>query len=415
MTSRIVAAAILSVLVTVAPLQAQTLFRPEELGGWSVVPAFQALGVWEDNLLVTTGPTTKGIFGRVTPSLETRYKGPLGFFNLGYSFDSERHKRQLQVLDDVLARQVGAMSFESKPTERSLISGRMRYMSTRRPEEVLDETGLVASERRTTSLVANIAIERNTSESSRAHLGYTVTDDDFGEATEVRPGARSVLQAGVAGITFQRTERTSIGAEYNGKLLSGEGRSLTLVTKGVFWSHSAGIRLTQSMTPHLSASIFAGPRLAQTVPTTITPATEIPIRWERAPEVRAALTYRNVDDLLAVTYARSQELGFGASGFIDTEALEIRAARVVARRVQIVGRPGLYRNSLAGQRARSYRLEGTAHYLITRWLSLDGVFSYRYQDRALALSDLQIVSVGKSRKRTRAAFGMTIQRPISMK
>ena len=48
------------------------------------------------------------------------------------------------------------------------------------------------------------------------------------------------------------------------------------------------------------------------------------------------------------------------------------------------------------------------------WLSLDGVFSYRYQDRALALSDLTVTSVAKSRKRTRAAFGITIQRPIRM-
>jgi len=375
----------LVVLLTAAPLHGQSFPRPDERVGWSLVPAVQALGVYEDNLLVTAGPTTKGAFGRITPSLETRYRGQLGFFSLGYSFDGERHKRALKVLDDVLSRQVGGMSFESKPTERSSVSGRLRYLSTRRPEEVLDETGLVATERRTTSLVANLATERKTSEASRANIGYTVTVDDFGEATEARPGARSLLHAAVAGFSLQRTERNSIGVEYDGKLLSGEERTIKVVTDGLFWSHTAGIRFTQSVTPHITAAVFAGPRFAQAVPTTITPAAAIPIEWERTPEIRASFTYRNIDDLLAISYGRTQELGFGASGFVDTESLELRGARVIARRVQVLGRPGFYRNSLAGQHANSYRLEGTAHYLISNWLSLDGVFSYRYQNRALAL------------------------------
>jgi len=406
---------VLLLILVASPLRAQTPDRPEDLARWSLIPSIQALAVYEDNLLVTAGPTTKGAFGRLTPSLATRYRGPLGFFDVGYAFDSERHKRELKILDDVLARQIGTLNFESRPTERSLVSGHMRYLSTTRPEEVLEETGLVASERRTTSLVANLVTERKVSEASRASVGYTATLDDFGQATESRPGARSVLQSAFIGVRRQRSERMTIGGEYDVKLLNGEERTFRAVTDGVFWSQSAGIRLTESLAPHVSISVFAGPRFAQTVPATIVPATVVPIAWQLKPEVRSSLTYRNLDNFLSITYARSQEIGYGASGFIDTESIELRGARVVGRRLQLAGRPAFYRNSLAGQRADSYRLEGTAHYVISSWLTLDGVFSYRYQNRALALSDLEITSVGQSRKRTRAAVGMTLQRPISMK
>lgn len=412
--SRIARLAAVMIVLAAAPAAAQSPQRLEDLPGWSILPSFQTLAVYEDNLLVTAGPATKGPFARMTPSLESRYRGPLGFFHAGYSFDSERHGPDLKVLDDVFARQVAAMSFESKPSERSFVSGRARYMSTRRPEEVLDETGLVASERRTTGFVASLATEQKTTENTRATFGYTLTVDDFGQATEVRPGARSLLNVATAGYALQKSERTSFGVEYIGKLLTGEERTFRTVTDGLFWAHSVGARWTLSITPHLTASLLAGPRLAQTLPDVIDVTATTPPVWERQPEVRASLTYRDRGEQLSIAYGRSQELGYGASGFIDTESFELRASRVVARRLQLSARPGYYRNRLAGERANSYRIDSTVHYLLSPWLSLDGVLSYRYQDRALALSDLTVTSVGKSRKRTRAALGVTIQRPIRM-
>jgi hypothetical protein len=394
------------------PAAAQSLPRVEDLPGWSVVPQFQMLGVYEDNLLVTAGPTTKGPFARVTPSVETRYRGPLGVFNLGYSFDSERHARNLKVLDDVFARQVGVLSFESKPAERSSVSGRARYMSTRRPEEILDGTGLVASERRTTGFLAGLSAEQKTSEASHANIGYTLTVDDFGQATESRPGAQSILHSATTAFSFRKSERTTLGVEYIGKLLNGEERTFRAVTEGLFWAHSLGIRWTLAISPHVTTTVLVGPRLAQTVPAIIDVSSTTTPLWERQPEIRASLSYRDKEAQLSIGYGRSQELGFGASGFIDTESLEVRASRVIGRRLQLSGRPGVYRNSLAGERANSYRVDATMHYLLSRWLSLDGVFGYRYQDRALALADLTVTSVGKSRKRTRAALGLTIQRPV---
>jgi hypothetical protein len=407
---RLSAGVVALIVFASAPAAAQSFLRPEDLSGWSVVPVFQMLGVYEDNLLVA-GPTTQGPFARVTPSLDTRYRGPLGSFHVGYSFDSERHGRDLAILDDVFARQVGIMSFESKPAERTTISGHARYMSTRRPEEVLEDTGLVVDVRRTTGVVANIAAERKTSEASRTNIGYTLTVDDFGQATEARPGARSVLHAATAAFTLQKSERASVGVEYTGKLLNGEERTFRAVTEGLFWAHSLAVRWTLALTPHATLSLTAGPRFAQTVPAVIDTPTAATV-WDRQPEARASLTYRDKDRQLSIAYGRTQEIGFGASGFIDTESLEARASRVLGRRLEFSARPGVYRNTLAGQRANSYRLETVTHYFITTFLSVDGVFSYRYQDRALALSDLTITTVAASRKRTRAAVGLTIQRPI---
>src|SRR5581483_2827654 len=52
-------------MLIAAPAGAQALLRPEELPGWSIVPAFQVLAVYEDNLLITPAPTTQGPFARV--------------------------------------------------------------------------------------------------------------------------------------------------------------------------------------------------------------------------------------------------------------------------------------------------------------------------------------------------------------
>ena len=401
-------------VLNAASIDAQSVARPQDYAGWSVVPAFQTSGVYENNLLVASAPTTQGGFGRFTPSLETRYRGSLGFFNAEYAFDSELHERRLRALNNVLARQIGLLNFEAKPSERSLLSGRAQYITTERPEELLDPAGLIISQRRTKRFVGNIAAERTLSEASRASLAYTMTLDDFGEATELRPGARSVLHAVNTAFAARKSERTTLAVEYTGKLLVGDGRTFTTLTRGVFSAHSVGIRWTQALTPVLTADVVAGPRLAQTVPPVINATTTTPVEWERQPELVASLTYRRRDQRFTVAYGRTQTLGFGASGFVDTEGLDGRATWTVARRLQLSARPGVYRNTLATQHANTYRLEATGRYVISSWMSLDGIYSHRYQDRALALADFTVTSVDRARTRTRVAFGVTLRRPIRM-
>jgi len=404
-----------AVSMAAAPAVAQQVPRPEDQAGWSIVPSLQTVGVYEDNLLVAGTSTSRSGYGRFTPSLETRYRGPLGFFNVQYSLDSELlHERRLATLDNVLARQLAVLGFESKPSERSLISGGAQYITTRRPEELLDASGLIISDRRTTRFVSNLAAEHKTSERSRVGAGYTITLDDFGEATEVRPGARSVLHAIGTRFSIHNTEKRTLAVEYTGRLLDGEDRTLKTVTRGLFWSHAVGNRWTQAFTPFLTADVIAGPRLAQTVPAVINATTSTPVEWQRQPELLASLTYRRNSERFTIAYGRTQTIGFGASGFIDTESVEGRAIWTVKRRLELSVRPGVYRNSLATQRANTYRLDTTGRFMISSWMSLDGAFTHRYQDRALALADFAVTSIDRSRTRTRLAFGVTVKRPIRM-
>src|SRR5580765_2600240 len=139
-------------------LDAQQL-RPPDPPGWSVIPTLQTFGVYENNLLFSVGSKADGTFMRVSPALETRFRGPLGSMGFAYSFDSEKHTPGQRGLDDMLARQFGSVTFEARPNERSSFNGQLRYIATRRPEEILDLTGLVASMRDTTNFLGRLGID----------------------------------------------------------------------------------------------------------------------------------------------------------------------------------------------------------------------------------------------------------------
>jgi spermidine synthase len=391
-------------LTIAGPARAQTVVT-DDPPGWAIVPSVQAIALYEDNVILGAGPAN-GTFFRVTPGLETRYRGPLGFFSAAYSLDREKHSQNLKGLDD-LARQVGLMRFEAKATERTSLTGAANYITTVRPEEVLDDVNLIASIRRVTRFAGNLGVARTLTPKWRMNVTYAPTLDDFGEATPVRPGARTFLNTLQTTVTVQKTERTSLGIEHNIKNVVGEERTFLAVTRGVFWSNSLLGRWSRTLSPHVTATVAAGPRLSQVVPPIIEPAQTTPTAWEWQPEVAATLAYRKNDQRLSVSVGRTQSLGFGASGFVNTDSVEARGAWVVARRLRLTVRPGAYRNTLAGERANSYRFDTYASYSLTDWMNIDGLVSYKYQDRALALADFVVSSILRERTRNRVAVGFT--------
>ena len=80
---------------------------------------------------------------------------------------------------------------------------------------------------------------------------------------------------------------------------------------------------------------MAGPRVSQTPPEEIPRAGAAPLQRKFAPEMLASLTYRHEGSRLGATYTRSQFIGFGAAGFIDTESFDVRAATVIGSRLQL--------------------------------------------------------------------------------
>jgi hypothetical protein len=387
--------------------------RTEEIPGWSFVPGLQSAGIYENNLLFASSSPTDGSYLTLTPSLETRFRSPVGTFNAGYSFTGERHGPRLRSLDDTFARQLGVMSFDARPSTRSSVTGMVRYMTTRRPEEVLDATGLIAGQRKTTSLAASFGVDKSMSLRSRVRFAYSVGIDDYGRASDARPGARNTLQTLALGVPFQASPRTSVTVEYTGKFLIGDEYGAEVVTHGVFWANTLGVRVARSLTPRLTAAVTIGPRAAQVVPPVIERTDTTPVHWEVAPEVLASLSYRGTRLALSSAYARTQLLGVGASGLVNTESLEVSLGAAVSR-LRMSARPGIYRNSLAGQRADSYRFDGTAGVVVSSWTTVDFVYGYRHQDRSLALADFAVTAAARSRTRNRFVVGMTVRRPFGM-
>jgi hypothetical protein len=402
----------IAILVAVAaPARAQ-IVRPEDLPGWTLVPSVQTIGLYEDNVILNAAPAD-GTFIRMTPSIEARYRGPLGFFSAGYSLDREVHSDTLRGLDD-LARQVGLVSFEAKATERTSLFGTANFLTTERPEEVFDAANLITSIRRTTRLLGSLGVDHAITPTWRLNSAYLINVDDFGDATTIRSGARTIFDRLTTAIVRQKSERTSFAIEHNVRNVVGEERTLRSVTRGVFWSNSLTGRWSRLLAPHLTATVAGGPRLTQVTPAIITPSERTPTEWEWQPELFASLVYKRNEQRLAVEYSRTQTLGYGASGFIDTEGVEARSSWVIARRLRLTVRPGVYRNSLADQHAESYRFDTYASYLVSSWMSLDAVISYKHQDRALALADFIVSSVARSRTRNRIAFGVTLRRAIKL-
>ena len=138
---------------------------------------------------------------------------------------------------------------------------------------------------------------------------------------------------------------------------------------------SLALRVTHNITPRLRLTALAGPRLAQSLPEVLRPIGFTPLDWKVTPELLAAIIYRDTVRSIDVSYARSAFLGFGASGFIDTNRVEARVGYIIDRRLRLSARPAAYRNSLSGLPARSYRFDGGVSYDLTRWLAVDGLAS----------------------------------------
>lgn len=395
--------------------RAQDSNRPEAMPGWWFVPSIRTSGVREDNLLFTGESRAVGSFLRLTPSFETRHRHPLRTLTASYTFDSELHSQAFNVLDDVLARQSGLVRFDANPNPRSAFSAQGRYTSTRRPEEVLDQIGLVTSLRRTTSYNADASFDRELTPRTRGRLGYGFNLDDYGPPTDARPSARSTHHALSSGTSFRLTPRTALGVEYTGKLLIGEDLRTRVTARGTFWSNTVALRLTHSITPRVTAVLLAGPRLSQVLPEEFGQAAFTPLDWELRPELLGSLTYRRDGQLLSMNYVRSAFQGYGASGFIDTESVGGRTAFALGDRVQVLLRPAMYRNTLRGLRANSYRLDGAAAVQVSRWVSVEATYLYKRQDRSLTIGDLETDASGRPKTRNSIMLGVTLRRPIRLK
>ena len=403
-------AATLVIAVAGVPAAASSQ-TPEERAGWWFVPTVRLQGVYQDIVELTDHSRDVGTFLRITSSLETSYRNPRRIFQALYALDSERYTPRLRVLNDAFAQQSAGARLESRGGG-FLADG--RYVTTTRPDEILEPTGLVAAYRRTTAASASATAGRAFAPRWRGSMSYSFLLSDYGEPTISRPSARSVQHGVLGSLAFQQSPRTLITFDQSARMLVGDDLSTRSRVRGTFWDGYVALRVTRNLTPRVRTTLLAGPRLTQELPRVINPLGFTPLEWKIVPEMLASISYRDVGRTVTLSYARSAFLGFGAAGFIETNYLDVRAAYSF-RRVRISGRPAVYRNSLSGLDARSYRLDVGSAVDLTRWLALETTYQYKYQDRAISLVDFGARSPARPKQKSVFIVGMTIARPIPLK
>lgn len=398
--------------VTAAPAAAQSTGDAQP--GFWVTPAVRTSAVREDNIIFTDDKRTEATFLRVTPTVDVTFRNERSAVDLTYGFDSERHPENHAMFNNAFARQAGGGAFESRITPRLLLAGRGRYISTVRPEEAVDETGLVSERRRTTAYAGDLGFDRDLTTRLRWHAGYAISAEDFGKPLETRPSAKNMLHTVSTDVGFRVAPRTMLAAVYTGRLLEGDDIRIKATAHGEFVAHVVAARLTRTITPSLTAVVLAGPRYSQGPPDLIPREGPAPLETTLAPEVLASLTYRNRANRIGGAYTRSQFIGYGAAGFVDTESVELRVATIIGSRLQLSTRPAVYRNTLADVQAKAYRGDVAAGLQIVRWLRMDASYQYRYQDRTLTLADT--VTPGPLRPRTRRTVyvGLTLSQAVRL-
>jgi hypothetical protein len=175
--------------------------------GFWVTPAVRTSVVREDNVVFTDDKRTEATFLRVTPTIEVTLRNERTTVDLTYGFDSERHTADHAEFDNPFARHAGGGAFETRVTPRLLFSGRGRYISTIRPEEAVDETGLVSERRRTNAYAGDFGFDRDLTPRLRWHGVYAISAEDYGKPLDTRPSARNRLQSVSTDLAHPATRR----------------------------------------------------------------------------------------------------------------------------------------------------------------------------------------------------------------
>jgi hypothetical protein len=278
----------------------------------------------------------------------------------------------------------------------------------------VEDTGLGFEFKRTMAFAGGGSFDRDFTPRLRGRIAYDVSHEDFGEPSDTRPSARSTLHTGSTQLAMLVAPRTRLGVDYMMRRLLGDDLRLRTIIHGEFTAHVLAARLTREVTPSLTVVLMAGPRVSQSLPTSISGPGTTALRSTIEPEALASLTYRRGDQRLSAAYTRSQFIGYGASGFVDTESIDVRAATVLANRVELSARPAIFRNSLLDVTARAYRVDAGVAVRVSRWLNIDGTYVHRYQDRTLTLADALSPGEAKARTRRSLMVGVSIRRSMRL-
>ena len=342
-----------------APVAAQGTFH--------VRPAVVATQVHESNLFSTSFSRQEDFITRFTPEIESEYRSPRWTFTGRYLLDLERFANHPE-LSSADSRQHGTVLAGYRPTARVTIAGGAEYLTTRTPAELNIATGLSFTRARAERVAAHSSIVRQLSAVAAGTIEYAFTSDRLGG------GYESDTHSAVAALSRRVSARTMVSGRYR-------GQAFAFATGGVSGpaviSHALGFGVTQSLTPHVSLTIDAGPRVTADV---VRPELSATIGWDRDPYI------------LSLAYARTQGTAIGFAEPVDIESLHASAARTFWRSLAVRIATGVFRTGIDERRAEVYVLAAGVSQRVTNAFAVELAFDGAVQEGSLlsALPDQRI-------------------------
>jgi hypothetical protein len=349
-------------------------------------PSFRAAAVYEDNVLFTAQPVFSSWLTRLSPGLDALYRRGSRHFEAGYTFDAERYPERFDPLNDVFARQEGYAELRTLLNPRSTIVLSASALETTRPEEVLDDTGLLSLRRRSRGITANALFARVLTRRLSWNAGYAFSLRDFERPEGLAPRLGGTVHALTTGASFRHSIRMSSQANYTLRIFVQDELAQELTPVKEFVSHVATYRFTRQLSHNLGVILAVGPRFSEG----LRPSSGAGL-FERTRELSteafAALEYRGEGTLFTARYTRSQSQAFGLTGFVDTQNGVFNALVEIGPRLRLEANPGIYQNERGGILTTSYQAEVRAEYRFATRASFESTYLFQYQDRFLNLED----------------------------
>jgi hypothetical protein len=359
---------------TAALAQAQAELEGTQIAGWTFTPGVIASAVFDDNVgLAATFPTRPDTRGDqlfvIEPFGQFEFNGPRTTFESSYR-GYLRHYADLDELDGYDQRAYA--SLRHRQTRRVTLFMTETLMKVPSTDELeLDGVAFSRTGSRNNTLAAGIESRLTRHMDLNVRYDFTWVDFDANDAiTGLRDG---FINGARAQLARHLNDRSALGVEYGVRFaeLDHGTRNLTFQDVGATFNYTTG--------PHTSVDTAAG----------ISHLTDRNHTISRTgPYVRAGIAHHMERATVGASFSRAFVPTFGFGG----------AGRSVAFHAYI--RMPIRRNRLYVQQSVSWRrtdplvatvfpldswwLHSTAGYGLSRWMRVEGFYSYSRQDSKVA-------------------------------
>jgi len=323
---------------------------PKQRGGF-FVPMLTVAEALDDNLLFTQFPESDRIT-RVTYGAETGYRSTPFTLDLQGARSADFFERHPE-FNTGRGRTVAQGAMTALPVRSLTLSMFACYLDTMTPSELNVNSGLTVGRSLATRVSATPAIEYRLGALSTLTGAFPVAHDVIDDRV-----ADTMTGTMEFGRRITRRDALSLRYEHRWFHFTGgpraERSTADVVTFG--WLGEVSDRTL--------LLLRAGPRYGKGALTA---------------EILATMKRRVNHGLLTVTYSKSQSTTLGKTGALDTQSVVGTLAMRVTRNIEIASGPGVYYNSLRGQRLAAMRLNLESLWHFAAWFHLGAAYSFDLQ------------------------------------